>query len=312
MLAEWVATLALKGPAERKAAEQGIPWDRRDRLELVAEGRRTDPNWFPAVPANTYLERAVTIAGRRVIPLGGVAGANVVGCNENGYFTTWQTDEFGFANPAGALASRGPHLFFVGDSYTQGDCLRSEESIVGRVRAARAETINLGSGGNGPLLELAAIREYIDVASVSYAFWMYYEGNDLEDLRRDRANPILARYLDPTFSQGLRPMQDKVNQAVRDMVNARYEERLQGRAIVFPNLRQLIWQARNTAGAPRDDGAPEGVGQGDGDTLDLFLATLRAARDEIAAEGGPPCVRLPSGILPVRGPEVEQRSLAAG
>lgn len=286
MLAEWVAALALKGPAERKAAEQGIPWDQRDRLDLVAEGRRTDPNWFPAVPANTYLERAVTIGGRRVIPLGGVAGANVVGCNENGYFTTWRTDEFGFANPAGALASRGPHLFFLGDSYTQGDCLRSEESIVGRVRAARAETINLGSGGNGPLLELAAIREYVDVASVSYAFWMYYEGNDLEDLRRDRANPILAQYLDPTFSQGLRPIQDKVNQAVRDMVNARYEERLKGRAIVFPNLGQLIWQARNTAGAPRDDGAPEGVGKGDDDTLDLFLTTLRAARDEIELKGG--------------------------
>lgn len=49
---------------------------------------------------------------------------------------------------------------------------------------------------------------------------------------------------------------------------------------------KLIWQARNTAGAPRDDGAPEGVGKGDDDTLDLFLTTLRAARDEIELKGG--------------------------
>ena len=286
VLAEWVATLTLRAPAERKAAEQGTPWDRRDRLDLVVEGRRADPNWFPAVPANTYLERIVTVEGRRVIPLGGVAGVKVVGCNENGYYSSWRTDEFGFANPAGALASRGPHLFFIGDSFTQGDCLKSDESIVGRVRAARVETVNLGNGGNGPLLELASIREYVDRSSVSYALWMYYEGNDLDDLRRDRANPILARYLDPAFAQGLRPIQDKVNGAVRDMANTRYEERVQGRPIVFPSLRQLVWEARNKAGAPRADEAQAHVGPGDDDTLELFLTILRNARDEIAEKGG--------------------------
>ncbi len=285
-LAEWVATLALMGPAERSAAEKGIAWDRRDRLDLIAEGRQSDPNWYPAVPANTYLERAVTVEGRRVIPLGGVADAHVVGCNESGYYTTWRTDEFGFANPAGALASHGPHLFFIGDSYTQGDCLRSEETIVGRVRAGGVEAINLGIGGNGPLLELAGIREYVSLSSVSHAFWMYYEGNDLDDLRRDRANPILARYLDPSFAQGLRPIQEKVNRAVRDMVNARYEERLRGGGIIFPRLRQLAWETRNRAGGWRAEEDREAAGRGDEDTLQLFLATLRTARDEIALKGG--------------------------
>jgi hypothetical protein len=114
---------------------------------------------------------------------------------------------------------------------------------------------------------------------------MYYEGNDLEDLRRDRANPILARYLDPAFAQGLRPIQDKVNRAVRDMVNARYEERMQGRAIVLPSLRYLAWEARNRIGARRADEEEAGARRRD-DTLGLFLTALRVARDEVAAKGG--------------------------
>ena len=126
MLAEWIVTLALEDPGVRRLRRRALVGPCTGRL--VAEGRRTDANWFPAVPANTYLERIVTVEGRRVIPLGGVANANVVGCNETGYYNHWRTDEFGFANPAGALASRGPHLFFIGDSYTQGDCLQPEET----------------------------------------------------------------------------------------------------------------------------------------------------------------------------------------
>lgn len=251
------------------------------------DARQGDPNWFPAVPANTYLERPLLIDGKRVIPLGGVANARVVGCNENGYFSTFATDEFGLNNPHGALAAARQKIFFLGDSFTQGDCLRQGETIVDRVRVRRPQTINLASGGNGPLFQLAAIREYVRPGSASVVIWMYYEGNDLDDLRRDRGDALLMRYMDHAFSQGLMSAQQQVNAAVRLMVEERMVERLRGRATLLPNLRELIWQVRHKVWrygntAPASEGEPASA-----DTnVALFLEVIAAARAEVTAKGG--------------------------
>jgi hypothetical protein len=281
-----VGHLVLPPPEARAAARAGVAWDRRDRLDVLVDARRTDPNWFPAVPANTYLERPLLVDGRRVIPLGGVAHANVVGCNENGYFSTFTTDEYGFNNPVGSLAAARRPIVFIGDSFTQGDCLRQGATIVDRVRAQRPETINLASGGNGPLFQLAAIREYLQPGKGSVVVWMYYEGNDLEDLRRDRADPLLSRYLEREFAQGLASAQAQINAAVRAMVEARMAERLEGRAVLLPNLRELIWQARRRQSSPRTAVAANGTGKDDEANVALFHKVLTRARDDVGERGG--------------------------
>jgi len=285
--AEWIAGEFARDPAQREAARLGIGWDSRDRLEVIMDKRQADPNWFPAIPANTYLERPILLEGKRIVPLGGVANAHVVGCNENGYYSTFSTDERGLNNPAVHGAPPNQRVFFLGDSFTQGDCLRPGETLVDRVRSVRPDIVNLGSGGNGPLFQLAGIREYIESGEVHVALWMYYEGNDLDDLVRDSGDAILIRYLDKAFSQGLAPRQAEVNAAVRAMVEGRLHERWLGRSRVLPNLRNLLWQVRQQVGGRLE--ASRDAAQGSSDatsSVALFLEVIALARDEVAEKGG--------------------------
>lgn len=286
LAAEWIAGVLSRSPWEAAAAKAGTPWDGRNRLDVVLEARATEANWYPAVPANTYLEQSLLIEGRHIIPLGGVADANVVGCNENGYFSTFKTDEFGFNNPRGLLAAEGAKLF-VGDSFTQGDCLRHGETIVDRVRAQRPNTVNLATGGNGPLLKLAAIREYVRQDDAAVVVWMYYEGNDLNDLLRDAANPLLRQYLDARFSQNLIENQDSINSAVRSLVDARLAERLRDRPRVLPRLRELLWQVRQRhAPAFAGSAIEERAGTIGAEALELFRRVLATAQSNLTAKGG--------------------------
>ena len=47
---------------------------------------------------------------------------------------------------------------------------------------------------------------------------MFYEGNDLTDLDRERGHPVLMSYLDPAFTQGLRDKRSEVDATVREWI----------------------------------------------------------------------------------------------
>jgi len=284
LMAEWVAGRLAHGPAFRMAQEQGISYDTRDRLQVILDNREIEPNWFPAVPANTYLENHIYLGKRRILPLAGVAKAQVVGCNENGYYSTFSTDEVGFRNPVGTWPLKNnKYIFFVGDSFTQGDCVLEHETIVERLRKDFPNVVNLGVGGNGPLLELAAIREYIPHGGPSYVFWIYYEGNDLMDLRRDYSDSLLRNYLQPDFKQSLLDSQETINDTVRDYVEDRIAEKLREKPTLFPNLRMALWKIRHKPANAKGNGVE---GKAKIAELELFLRAIKIARDEVHSKGG--------------------------
>ena len=47
--------------------------------------------------------------------------------------------------------------------------------------------INIGYGGNGPLKDYAALREYLDVRKVKNIIWLFYS-NDINDLNSEIKN----------------------------------------------------------------------------------------------------------------------------
>jgi hypothetical protein len=281
--ADFAASRITLEPLLREACKAGMRVDARDRRDVVVELRRQDPNWFPAVPANTYIEHRLTDKdSTRIVPLGGVANAQVIGCTDSGYFSTFSTDPYGFNNPPRAWES-GPKkkLYFVGDSFTQGDCRRPGETIVDNLRAAVPGVINLGSGGDGPLLELATIREYVPRGSVATVFWMYYEGNDLVDMRRDMHNEVLVHYLDPAFSQNLRARQSEVNGIVRRYVDKLIADYQKTRPVFIPALRRALWNASDKISfLPQKEGEPETVDIGP------FEKVLARAKADVEARGG--------------------------
>jgi hypothetical protein len=84
----------------------------------------------------------------------------------------------------------------------------------------KGKALNLGMSGNGPLLELAALKEYLPAARPRTVVWFFYRGNDLGDLEREKSNPILARYLEPGFSQRLPERQAEIDGRLRRWLEA--------------------------------------------------------------------------------------------
>ena len=78
-------------------------------------------------------------------------------------------------------------------------------------RETYPRTLNLGMSGNGPLAELAVLKEYLTGRKTKFIFWVYFEGNDVEstrpqqdptgDIGRERKSEILLSYLRKGFRQ---------------------------------------------------------------------------------------------------------------
>ncbi len=188
------------------------------KLHVTSALRARGVDAYPAV--YPFLFRApheLILDGRPALPLGGIADATTVFCNEGNQIVVYRSDERGFNNPPG-LWTPSIDLLLVGDSFTHGECVTTEQGIGGQLRRRWPRTVSLGMGGNGPLTELGGVVEFRPALAPRVLLWVYYEGNDLLDLRREMSDPILRRYLDPGFSQGLDAVAREVDGALRAYV----------------------------------------------------------------------------------------------
>lgn len=66
------------------------------------------------------------------------------------------------------------------------------------------DVLNLGMSGNGPIRNLAVLREYGGTKKFKKILYFHYGGNDWEDLLIEKKNLILKRYVDDiNFKQNL-------------------------------------------------------------------------------------------------------------
>ena len=74
--------------------------------------------------------------------------------------------------------------------------MNEKDSIPGNFRSRSFDggILNLGVGGNGPLLQYATLKEYFPNKNVDIVYWIYYHGNDLADLNTELRNNILKKY----------------------------------------------------------------------------------------------------------------------
>ena len=99
-------------------------------------------------------------------------------------------------------------------------CVTREASLAGHVRTAFPHTLNLGFSGSGPLLEFARFIEYAAPLRPRLVVWNWYEGNDLQDLRRELLSTPLRRYLTAPTPFGLKARQAEIDRALRDHIDA--------------------------------------------------------------------------------------------
>ena len=236
---EIVLALVQSGPPARAAAHRlGVDFDARSRLEVIQDLNAG------GVPANADLNGRVVAdgsaggipltieaSGKDLVPLAAATSlTTVVSCNESGRWVLYESDELGYRNPTGLWGSGTMDIVTVGDSYTQGMCMEESLAPVTYLRRRHPRTINLGLAGAGPLLELAALKEHGPVLQPRVTFWIYFEGNDLDDLAAEMGNPMLRAYLEDDHRQGLAAVQDQVDRQVAGFLEAMALQDEEGRA----------------------------------------------------------------------------------
>lgn len=275
-----------------KTRPDDVPFDTRTRYEVVrdyrAEGKTAYPGVFPAYLLRTQLDGSLasplSLNGKEVLPLGGVAGVLTVLCNESGEFVFYRADERGFNNPPGLWDKGERTLAVLGDSFAQGYCVHRRDSFAGRIRSRHPAALNLAMSGNGPLLMLATLKEYLPAIRPKTVLWFFFEGNDLTgDLAIQSRSPLLRRYLEtPDFNQGLARHHATINASLAAHLDgllaasARREGTDAGRlqailsTIGLANLRRVL-RLPSTKGGPN---------------FSLFRRILESARDTVRGWNG--------------------------
>ncbi|MGH8070760.1 MAG: SGNH/GDSL hydrolase family protein [Candidatus Entotheonellia bacterium] len=313
LLTIWVSLPSVQDEMEERARvnaaqQMGVPFDRRTHFEVAGDLRRQGIEAYPTSHSPALLEeqpdgslRSKLNLGREVLPLGWISNRISVLCNESGEYVVYDSDEHGFHNPRGLWRRGGVEIAVVGDSYPHGYCVPSDRNFVALIRRRYPATLNLGMAGHGPLFMLGTIKEYAEVVKPGLVLWFYYEGNDLKNLRMEKDSPLLMRYLEGDFRQGLVDHQADIDRLLmahiaaatdgmarkreiveilsdpgellgrgRDMITL---SRLRRQLGVLPPIARLDWPRERRARRPE---AP----------LDLLTKSLMRAKDSVRAWGG--------------------------
>lgn len=202
----------------RAAHALSLPFDTRSRMVVILDEEARGNPVVPAIHPTTLLTTQLHADdGMEILPLGGIARTSTVYCNESGPFVLYDSDEHGFRNPTGRHAARG--VVLVGDSFTKGLCVPWDSTVPGRLERSVEGVLSLGVDGNGPLLQLATFREFALPLQPRTVIWLFYEGNDLQDLELEGRNALLHRYLEPEYAQGLRARQPEIDRMLQAMVD---------------------------------------------------------------------------------------------
>ena len=161
--------------------QTGNKWDRRKKIEIYKDLKKKNDKITVAFRPSSLLKKNISI-----IPLSGLSNLLTIYCNENGYYTIYKSDRYGFRNPDDEWDAKEIEYLLVGDSFTQGACVNNPNDIGSVLRhLSNKSVLNLGISGNGPLIEYATLREYLN-KNVKKVLWIYFEGNDLTDIDNEK------------------------------------------------------------------------------------------------------------------------------
>lgn len=198
----------------------GIPYDPRTQFEVVRDLRKQGDDAYPATFPSW---QGMPAQGTALLPLGGISSVTTVLCNELGQYVVFRSDEHGFHNPEGVWSSGRFDVGALGDSFTEGACVPTEQNFVELIRREYPATLNLGMVGNGPLIMLAGVKEFLAEARPGIILWFHMEGNDLTfDLNREKLHVRLTSYLLPGHRQGLLERQPECDAFLRGVSDREY------------------------------------------------------------------------------------------
>lgn len=183
--------------------------------EKNENGLEVFSNYYPSNPL-VLKSNGLKTANGNIYPLSGISNIVNIVCNESGYWSIYNSDEHGFNNRKNLYNTNKTDIVLIGDSFTEGSCVRPDETIGSNLEESGFNVINLGKGSNGPLLELAILREYAEPLAPKILLWIYFT-NDLVELKNEIKSTFLKNYLNANeFTQDLFARQNEINSVMRN------------------------------------------------------------------------------------------------
>ena len=158
---------------------------------------------------------------KRILPLSGLSKKLYVGGSETGEYKFYTTDRYGFNNQDDDW-DKEVYITLIGDSFIHGGYLNFENNFVGTLKKISNKTVlGLAQPNNGPLLELATLKEYTKIINPKIILWMYYEGNDLIEIIEEKKSKTLNKYFSKNFTQDLIKKQKSIEKSYSTFVDER-------------------------------------------------------------------------------------------
>lgn len=198
--------------------------DFRSRYKVYNDLNNNSDAVVEVIPSYYVYRRGISPNFKNeIFPLSGISNSLTIGCNESGFHRTYQSDKFGFNNPNNVWQKNIDYLL-IGDSFVHGACVNRPHDIASVISDNyNLNVVNLGYGGNGPLIELATLKEYYK-KDTKNIIWFFFEANDFGDLYNELFNKLLSRYLsDDIFTQNLRNKQETINIISQNTINNEFK-----------------------------------------------------------------------------------------
>ncbi len=190
-------------------------FDTRKKFEIFYDLKKKNKN----ISIVTYPGTRIGIGNLKIFPLSGRSNSETINCNENGNYSIFKSDRYGFNNPDKEWEAPNTHYVLLGDSFVMGSCVDRPNDIASVMRRlSKKSVLNLGYGGNGPLIQFATLAEYLP-ENVEKVIWFYFEENDLDNLKNELKNTILKNYfLNYNFSQKLKNKQKILDEEANKLI----------------------------------------------------------------------------------------------
>ena len=191
--------------------------DPRNKLEVIQDLRNESFDVYTNIIPAIFLETdGLHLDSTTLFPLGGISNKTILTNNENDFWPTYESDEYGFNNNKGVHDSKKINIAMIGDSFTEGTNVYNKDKIHSLLKSFGFDVINFGRGGSGPLIEYAIFKEYVVNLKPKIILWLFYEGNDFpRDLTHEIKSKFLMQYLsNDEFSQNLIKKQSIIDKAL--------------------------------------------------------------------------------------------------
>ncbi len=185
-------------------------YDNRNKFEFYESLNKRIKNVSMVTPPSILKD-----SNENIFHFSGISNSKTINCNENGYYSVFDSDKYGFNNSHKRWNTNEIEFLLIGDSFTLGSCVNRPHDIASQLEKYNSSVLNLGYVATGPLSQYAILREFLS-HKIKNVIWIYYEGNDLKDLNNELKNKILVKYLnDVEFTQDIKNKQKQINNLLK-------------------------------------------------------------------------------------------------